>query len=128
MTSTRILMIEAVSFLALMLCAGIGAGESPKTAEIEFNRDIRPILSKNCFVCHGADEGNRKAKLRLDIREEALKPRKTGKPAIDPGHPAASRVVKKMMAGEMPPEDSGNKLTSTQIETLKQWIQQGAPY
>src|SRR6266853_1297924 len=93
-----------------------GHADSPKQskASIDFNRDIRPILSKNCFVCHGADEGNRKVKLRLDVREEATKIRKKGKAAIQPGHPEKSLVIKKITAGEMPPEESGNKLTPEQ--------------
>jgi hypothetical protein len=110
--------------------AASGYTDSPKSAEsqVDFNREIRPILSKNCFPCHGSDEGNRKGKLRLDIREEAIKPRKGGKAAIAPDHPENSRVVKKITAGEMPPEESGNKLTAQQIETVQKWIQEGAPY
>jgi hypothetical protein len=120
----------------LITCSS--SGDSPKShliassksasAVIDFNRDIRPILSKNCFVCHGADEGNRKVKLRLDVRDEATKIRKKGKAAIDPKHPEKSLVIKKITAGEMPPEESGNKLTPDQIETIKSWVQEGAPY
>jgi hypothetical protein len=100
----------------------------PAQPTIDFNRDVRPILSKNCFACHGPDEGNRKAKLRLDIRDEALKIRKKGKPAIAPGKLDQSLMVRKISRGEMPPEESGNKLTASQIESLKQWVQEGAPY
>jgi hypothetical protein len=126
----RFLITVHASLLGLLLLVAASPADSPKSsdASIDFNRDIRPILSKNCFVCHGADEGNRKAKLRLDVREEATKVRKKGKAAIDPGHPEKSLVVKKITAGEMPPEESGNRLTPTQIETIKGWVQEGAPY
>src|SRR5437879_12175898 len=126
------------SLLGLVLFAVSGRGDPPQSAgaasfklastNIDFNRDIRPSLSKNCFVCHGADEGNRKVKLRLDVRQEATKVRKKGKAAIDPGHPEKSLVIKKITAGEMPPEESGNKLTSDQIETIKRWDKEGDPY
>jgi mono/diheme cytochrome c family protein len=117
-------------FLGLLLFVGTNRADSakPTDSKVDFNRDIRPILSKNCFVCHGPDDGNRKAKLRLDVRDEALEPRKGGKPAIAAGHPENSRVVKKISAGEMPPEETGNKLTPAQIETIRKWIEQGAPY
>src|SRR5207253_4367078 len=126
------------SLLGLALFIANSQGDPPQSAgaasfklastNIDFNRDIRPVLSKNCFVCHGADEGNRKVKLRLDVREEATKVRKKGKAAIDPGHPEKSLIVKKITAGEMPPEESGNKLTPHQIETIRRWVQEGAPY
>jgi hypothetical protein len=97
-------------------------------AQIDFSRDVRPILSKNCFPCHGADEGNRKAKLRLDVRELALQPRRKGKAAIAPGKPEQSLVIKMIGEERMPPEESGNKLTAAQIETIRRWIQEGAVY
>jgi hypothetical protein len=138
MRPARFLIAAIVVLSGLLFVVPGSQGDSPKSAaaanskaastNIEFNRDIRPILSKNCFVCHGADEGNRKVKLRLDVREEATKLRKKGKAAIQPGHPEKSLVIKKITAGEMPPEESGNKLTPDQIETIKRWVQEGAPY
>src|SRR5437899_2559504 len=140
MRSARFLITANVVLSGLLFIVPGSAGDSPKSSataslklastntNIDFNRDIRPILSKNCFVCHGADEGNRKVKLRLDVREEATKIRKKGKAAIQPGHPEKSLVVKKITAGEMPPEESGNKLTPHQIETIRRWVQEGAPY
>src|SRR5207302_1614232 len=92
MRLVRFLITATVVLSELLLIVPGSHGDSPKssvaaslklaTTNIDFNRDIRPILSKNCFVCHGADEGNRKVKLRLDVREEATKIRKKGKAAI----------------------------------------------
>jgi len=74
------------SFLLCLFAAGIArAADAPLPAKIEFNRDVRPILSDNCFYCHGNDPKHREAKLRLDIREQALKSE-----AFVPGKPEAS--------------------------------------
>jgi hypothetical protein len=118
----------ACYLLVLLVSSNPAETNQQAGATIDFNRDVRPILSKNCFACHGADEGNRKAKLRLDMREESTKIRKKGIPAVAPGKLDQSLMVKKITKGEMPPEESGNKLTKSQIDTLKQWIQEGAPY
>jgi hypothetical protein len=97
------------------------------SAVIEFNRDIRPILSDNCFQCHGPDKNHRKAELRLDVREEA-----TRKEAFVPGKPDQSELVKRLHSKDpdevMPPPDSNKKLTSHQKSLLENWIRQGAPY
>src|SRR5947209_9751863 len=103
--------------------AGMARGEDA----IEFNRDIRPILSENCFACHGPDSAARKADLRLDRRDEAIKAE-----AIAPGHPEKSGLVERIFSDErsqrMPPPKSGKKLTSAEKETLKRWIAGGAEY
>jgi hypothetical protein len=97
-----------------------------------FNRDIRPILSENCFPCHGQDEKHRGGKLRLDLREDALAERDGG-PAIVPGKPAASALLKRVRSPDpelvMPPPDSHRaRLTPDQINRLETWIAQGAAY
>src|SRR6266550_9623438 len=77
----------------LWLSAGMAlfpAWMSAATASIDFNREVRPLLSENCFKCHGPDDGSRKAKLRFDLRDEALKPAKSGKSAIVLGAPDKS--------------------------------------
>ncbi|HWF18692.1 MAG TPA: DUF1549 domain-containing protein, partial [Verrucomicrobiae bacterium] len=93
----------------------------------EFNADIRPILSDSCFVCHGPDKNNRKAKLRLDVREVALE-----KKAIVPGKPDESEMIRHIYATNrddlMPPPDSRKQLTSEQRALLKRWIASGAEY
>ncbi len=96
-------------------------------APLSFNRDVRPILSDNCFKCHGSDKSSRKAKLRLDIREEAIKSE-----AFLPGKPDESELVKRVFTTNeddlMPPPDSHKKLTAAQKETLKRWVAEGAAY
>jgi hypothetical protein len=101
-------------------------------APLRYNRDIRPILSDNCFHCHGPDANHRKGGLRLDIRDAALKPAKSGKSAIVPGDAAASELVARLSHADpdelMPPPDSHKTLTPAQKAILTQWIAEGAPY
>lgn len=101
--------------------------EVPVPAEIQFNRDVRPILSDNCFSCHGPDAGHRQADLRLDIRDDAI-----AGGAIEPGQPAASELVARLLSTDpdlqMPPPSSNKRLTARQIEILRKWIAQDAPY
>src|SRR6476660_5698441 len=89
-------------------------------APISFNRDIRPILSENCFYCHGQDPNHRKAKLRLDQAESALKE------AIVPGKVGESPLVQRIFSGDadeqMPPPDSHRQLSAGQKELLKRWV------
>jgi mono/diheme cytochrome c family protein len=96
-------------------------------AEIQFNRDVRPILSDNCFSCHGPDAGHRQADLRLDVREDAI-----AGGAIEPGQPDASELVARLISTDpetqMPPPSSNKRLTERQIEILRKWIEQDAPY
>ncbi len=101
-------------------------------AEISFNRDIRPILSENCFLCHGQDPEHRGGELRLDIREEAIAVRE-GIAAIIPGDPENSEIIKRILSKDpdmkMPPPDAHMPdLTSAQIATLEKWIKEGAEY
>ncbi|HVC98816.1 MAG TPA: DUF1553 domain-containing protein [Pirellulales bacterium] len=112
--------------LALAVAAGQVAasrGDEP----LVFNRDIRPILSENCFKCHGPDSAARKAELRLDRREAALE-----QGAIVPGDPDQSELVTRIFSGDdeirMPPADSHKSLTELQKERLRRWIAEGAVY
>lgn len=99
--------------------------------EIDFNRDIRPILSDKCFACHGPDAEHREAELRLDVREAATEDR-GGYAAVVAGNADASEAIKRITAEEdymrMPPEDSGKSLDADEIELLKKWIDGGANY
>ncbi len=96
---------------------------------VQYNRDIRPILSRNCFACHGPDEHSRQAGVRLDVREYATG-QKGGLKAIVPGEPAASRVMVRIRHPKrpMPPPETGKKLTAAEIELIGRWIAQGAHY
>jgi hypothetical protein len=124
-------MKRIVSFAAPVLCIAALAGRSAADERVNFNRDIRPILSNNCFQCHGPDVKQRASGLRLDTREGALAPRKSGA-AVVPGKSAQSvlfqRITDADPSSRMPPADSGKKLTKEQIDLLKRWIDQGAEW
>jgi hypothetical protein len=101
-------------------------------AKVDFNREVRPILSDKCFACHGFDEKERKGGLRLDVRESALQPAKSGEAAIVPNRVDASELVRRITAADeeehMPPAKTGKTLAPAEVETLKQWIAEGAEY
>ncbi len=122
----RLLLTQPALLLFVLSTAGLSAA-ADGPANVEFNRDIRPILSDNCFHCHGPDKGHRKAKLRLDVREDALE-----KEAFVPGRPDQSELVKRLHSKDsdevMPPPDSNKKLTANQKALLEQWIKQGGQY
>jgi hypothetical protein len=107
-------------------------GDAPKAAAIDFNRQVRPILAENCFACHGPDEKQRKAKLRLDTKEGAFSKLRGGGFAIVPKNPGESvlfdRISSNDPAYHMPPPKSGKSLKPEQIAVLRQWIEQGAPW
>ena len=101
-------------------------------AKIEFNRDVRPILSDTCFKCHGFDPGSRKSELRLDVREAALAKREDDTHAIVPGKPEESTIYQRMVTTDrtelMPPPKAKVPLSSRQIAIIRKWIEQGAEY
>jgi hypothetical protein len=116
-----------------LLGDGAALSAEPKPApRVDFNRDIRPILSDNCYQCHGPDQYQRQAGLRLDLRPSALEPLGSGKAAIVPGDSASSMVIERVTADSdfvrMPPEGTGKALDESQIELLKRWIDEGAEY
>jgi hypothetical protein len=102
-----------------------------RAADVDFARDVLPILSENCFHCHGPDEGARKAGLRLDTKEGAFKTKRE-RTMIVPGKSAESEVIARVSSTDadavMPPPDSNRKLTAKQIATLKQWVDEGAKW
>ena len=105
---------------------------SSAMAEVSFNRDIRPIMSDTCFRCHGPDKSTRMAGLRLDLREEALKPNKAGVAPIVPGQPDKSAIVDRVLTANpariMPPKFSHKELTGAQKEAIRKWVAEGARY
>ena len=118
--------------LALAVISALLVCKTQAFAKVEFNRDIRPILSDTCFHCHGPDEKERKAKLRLDIKGDALKPAKSGEVAIVPGKPEKSELMARVLTHDeddiMPPKELNKPLTQAQKDLLKQWIAEGAEY
>ncbi|MBP8257535.1 MAG: DUF1549 domain-containing protein, partial [Opitutaceae bacterium] len=108
-------------------------GTHDTASPIDYNRDIRPILADNCFKCHGQDAGSREAKLRLDVRENAILGGKSGLAALVPGKPNESelllRVTSEYDDERMPPADSNREpLKPGEIDKLRHWISQGAKY
>lgn len=118
----------------LAAVVALAATSRPAVAAVpDFNRDVRPILSDNCYTCHGPDPASREARLRLDLREAALAGGISGLAAIIPGNPDESELILRIVSPFedeiMPPADSHKvPLTPDQINVLKAWIQNGAEY
>jgi mono/diheme cytochrome c family protein len=122
----RRLLVSVV--LAVFVAPAISLAEDAP----RFDRDIRPILSNKCFVCHGPDAEVRQGGLRLDERAAAFEPGDSGEPAIVPGKPDESELVRRILAedeGErMPPADSNKQLTDQEKDLLQKWIASGADW
>src|SRR6266436_3260885 len=123
-----------VSLLAtFVLSAGLGCRRTP-TRRLDFNQDVQPILASRCFSCHGPDPEMRKAGLRLDLAEWAMKKRDGHRDAIVPGHPEKSELVKRIESKDpkylMPQTEHGEAkpMSAAEIAILKEWIKQGAIY
>src|SRR3954447_23345369 len=120
-------------FLLLLVLIVVSTSSFAATisGNIDFQRQVRPILSDNCFLCHGPDKGTRMVDLRLDIQEGALAQRKNGYPVV-PGKPDESLLVKRIYsdnpAFRMPPVFSHKTLSEEQKGILKRWIEQGAKW
>ena len=115
-----------IRFLSVLIL-----GFSSLGAKVSFNDEIRPLLSNSCYRCHGPDEEDRKAKLRLDTREGAIKDHK-GFTAISPGKIEDSELIYRIVTDDedemMPPPGKGERFTKEQIELFKRWIEEGAEY
>jgi hypothetical protein len=107
-----------------MAWCGVSAASAEK---LSFNRDVRPILSENCFHCHGPDKDRREAELRLDDRAAAIEAL-----ALAPGRPEQSEMIRRIFSTDateqMPPVDSNRSLTAQQKAVLKRWVEEGAEY
>ena len=103
-----------------------------EAAKVDFSRDIQPIMAETCFQCHGFDEKARKGKLRLDLRDEAIKPTKSGAIPIVPGQPDSSEVIHRLLTEDaddrMPPAEIHKPLSREQKELFRRWIAEGAEY
>ena len=115
-----------VRWLSIVVAAGIGVAACAEEP-IDFNRDIRPILSENCFYCHGQDGGKRQADLRLDVAEKALEAK-----ALVPGKALESELIARIRSTDpeqqMPPPKSNRKVSEEQLKLLERWIDEGAKY
>lgn len=119
-----------ISVAAVGLVAVVGVADADD--KIDFSRDILPVLSNNCFECHGPDEAKREAGLRLDQQDSATKETESGIIAVVAGHSDASELFSRITVEDenlrMPPPDSGKSLTAGQIELIKRWIEGGATW
>ena len=119
-----------VALLASAFCLSSPCLSSAAGRRIDYNRDIRPLLSDLCYKCHGPDGAERKAGLRLDTADGMRAKLDSGVAAIVPGKSAESELLTRILSTDpleqMPPPSMGKKLTEAQIELLKQWIEQGA--
>src|SRR5262245_62812124 len=120
-----------VSLLLLAPAASMASVVFSAAEPVRFGRDVLPILSANCFACHGPDEKNRKARLRLDIEADAKATRRSGAP-VAPGHPENSLIITRLTSADpdfvMPPPSAHKQVKPEQVETLRRWIAEGAKW
>jgi hypothetical protein len=118
------------TLIAVNLLLVTAAGRAEPT--LEFNRDIRPILSNNCFLCHGPDKTHRKANLRLDVENDVYGDRGDGVRVLVPGRPMESDLYVRMVTHDadkkMPPAKAKKMVTAKELATVKRWIEEGAKY
>ncbi len=119
--------VMALFSLALLTTTGVA-----EETEVDFGRDIRPILSGKCFHCHGPDPESREAGLRLDLEDEAKTELDSGLTALIPGNAAESELFARIISDDeftrMPPPEIGKQLSEREIELFRKWIEQGAQY
>ena len=124
-----------MGFCLALAVLGAGAiealAQAPARERVEYNRDVRPILSDNCFYCHGPDPKHREAKLRLDTRDGAVAVR-DGSVAVVPGKPDESELIERVFSDDptlrMPPAKTHKTLTPAQKDVIRRWVAQGAEY
>jgi len=116
--------LATLAFAAATVATAAGGARA-----VDFDRDVRPILSDNCFPCHGPDAETRKARLRLDTRD-GLFARRARRTIVAPGDPAASELIARIASRDdderMPPLDSMRSLSRAEIETIETWVRDGA--
>lgn len=119
-------------FGLLLTAAPVAAGEAVDGETDLFATRVRPLLATYCFKCHGPDEKNRKARLRLDVRAEAMKPARSKARALVPGKPDESELVARVFSTDesevMPPPSTRQTLTEEQKQLLKRWVAEGGRY
>jgi hypothetical protein len=114
------------------LMGAVSQAREPASLPVDFDRDVRPILSNHCYTCHGPDDQQRQANLRLDQHSAIVGAGDSGKPAVVAGQPAESEILRRIQSADsdlrMPPSESGPPLAPEQIEILTRWIQDGAQW
>ena len=134
MTNSKEILSKLFGVLMLLLglwsCQPTPEEDFQLPDQVSFNFDIRPVLSNNCFVCHGPDSSSREAGLRLDMRETAIAELESGNRAIVPGSWQKSEIIRRISSSDhdfkMPPAEANKSLSSREIALIKKWIQQGA--
>lgn len=126
------LRVSHASWSWIQVACAVGFTATAHADTLRFNRDIRPILSENCFHCHGPDTAARKGGLRLDSTAAAIAGGKSNRAALVPGRPSDSELVRRIQSLDpdlkMPPPDSGKQLSPKQIEALERWVTEGGRY
>ncbi|MBS0266216.1 MAG: PSD1 domain-containing protein [Planctomycetes bacterium] len=124
--------MRAISVFALLVMSLAGPIRISRGEEVDFTRDVRPILSRHCFKCHGPDAKTREGGLRLDQADSALRGGSSGEPGIVPGKPEASEVIRRILSHDeseiMPPPTTKLPLTAEQKDILQRWVKQGGVY
>lgn len=125
------LFLSVIAFVVGVTCFTCRVGYS-QSAQVDFQRDIQPILSEHCMKCHGGDSETREGGLRLDVRDAALKGGESGESAIVPGKPDSSELIRRITSQDadvmMPPPTEKKPLNENQIGILTKWVSQGASY
>jgi mono/diheme cytochrome c family protein len=131
-TTRRASLSGAARLLGLLALATAAGTARADERAIEFNRDIRPILSEHCYACHGPDARKREAGLRLDVEDAAQAEPPSGNRAVVPGRPDDSELVFRVETDDpesmMPPPKTGKPLRSEQVALLRKWVEAGAPW
>jgi len=121
--STALVLIAVISSVSVA---------DDRVGVVDYVRQIRPILTRNCFTCHGPDEAAREAGLRLDQRQATMVELDSGDVGIVPGHPDQSELYRRIVSHDeslqMPPSETGRKLTDGEVKLIRRWIEEGAPY
>lgn len=116
----------------LSLAYFVASATSVSAQKVDFNRDVRPIISNHCLACHGPDDAKRQAGLRLDDSDVATKILESGHAAIVAGNASASELVARITSDDesllMPPPEFSKPLTAAEIATLQRWVEQGGQY
>src|SRR6266568_5124109 len=117
--------------LCVLFAPAVNLSAAPIPETIDFNRDIRPILSENCYFCHGPDKNKRKADLRLDTKEGLFDAIEDVRPIV-PGKPAESDLFRRITTDDehdqMPPRKSNKALKPAEIAKIRKWIEEGAQW